>query len=228
MVQHRRPDAPTGLAPRRVRRPARRHLPMEGRERGDDRRRGRRVGRPGGRGGHRLRREGARRGRARRDGGRGVEGRHRSSTARRWPRPSTSACPATRCRCSYGSSIRWSTRRRSRARRSICASKDTDPTSRIRLRAERSRGRLRPVLRRLPDEVTTAKAPVVNRTDQAWKRGVDFSGRPVAGDRALIMAIVNRTPDSFYDRGATFTDEAAKSATRPPECVCRGIHADLP
>lgn len=39
-----------------------------------------------------------------------------------------------------------------------------------------------------------------------------FCGRPVAGDRALIMAIVNRTPDSFYDRGATFTDEAAKSA----------------
>ena len=39
-----------------------------------------------------------------------------------------------------------------------------------------------------------------------------FCGRPVAGDRALVMAIVNRTPDSFYDRGATFTDEAAKSA----------------
>jgi dihydropteroate synthase len=39
-----------------------------------------------------------------------------------------------------------------------------------------------------------------------------FRGRPVAGDRALIMAIVNRTPDSFYDRGATFTDEAAKAA----------------
>ena len=39
-----------------------------------------------------------------------------------------------------------------------------------------------------------------------------FLGRPVAGDRALIMAIVNRTPDSFYDRGATFTDEAAKLA----------------
>jgi dihydropteroate synthase len=39
-----------------------------------------------------------------------------------------------------------------------------------------------------------------------------FLGRPVAGDRALIMAIVNRTPDSFYDRGATFSDEAAKSA----------------
>lgn len=37
-------------------------------------------------------------------------------------------------------------------------------------------------------------------------------GRPVAGDRALIMAIVNRTPDSFYDRGATFTDDAAKAA----------------
>jgi dihydropteroate synthase len=39
-----------------------------------------------------------------------------------------------------------------------------------------------------------------------------FLGRRVAGDRALIMAIVNRTPDSFYDRGATFTDEAAKAA----------------
>src|SRR4051812_49518001 len=39
-----------------------------------------------------------------------------------------------------------------------------------------------------------------------------FCGRPVAGDRALIMAIVNRTPDSFYDRGANFADEAAKSA----------------
>ena len=39
-----------------------------------------------------------------------------------------------------------------------------------------------------------------------------FCGRPVAGDRALIMAIVNRTPDSFYDRGATFTDDAAMAA----------------
>ena len=39
-----------------------------------------------------------------------------------------------------------------------------------------------------------------------------FLGRPVAGDRALIMAIVNRTPDSFYDRGSTFSDEAAKAA----------------
>ena len=39
-----------------------------------------------------------------------------------------------------------------------------------------------------------------------------FLGRPVAGDRPMIMAIVNRTPDSFYDRGATFTDDAAKAA----------------
>jgi dihydropteroate synthase len=28
----------------------------------------------------------------------------------------------------------------------------------------------------------------------------------------LVMAIVNRTPDSFYDRGATFTDDAAMAA----------------
>ncbi|ONM50794.1 dihydropteroate synthase [Nocardia donostiensis] len=37
-------------------------------------------------------------------------------------------------------------------------------------------------------------------------------GRPVATDRALVMAIVNRTPDSFYDRGATFSDDAAMAA----------------
>ena len=39
-----------------------------------------------------------------------------------------------------------------------------------------------------------------------------FLGKPVAPDRALIMAIVNRTPDSFFDRGATFSDDAAKAA----------------
>ncbi|MGW5388060.1 dihydropteroate synthase [Nocardia sp. NPDC003963] len=37
-------------------------------------------------------------------------------------------------------------------------------------------------------------------------------GRTVATDRALVMAIVNRTPDSFYDRGATFGDTAAMAA----------------
>lgn len=35
-------------------------------------------------------------------------------------------------------------------------------------------------------------------------------GRPVATDRALVMAIVNRTPDSFYDRGASFADAPAQ------------------
>ncbi|MDF3291970.1 MULTISPECIES: dihydropteroate synthase [Streptomyces] len=35
-------------------------------------------------------------------------------------------------------------------------------------------------------------------------------GKREFGDHEpVIMAIVNRTPDSFYDRGATFTDEAA-------------------
>ena len=36
-----------------------------------------------------------------------------------------------------------------------------------------------------------------------------FGDRAVPTDRALVMAIVNRTPDSFYDRGATFADDAA-------------------
>jgi dihydropteroate synthase len=38
---------------------------------------------------------------------------------------------------------------------------------------------------------------------------IRFGKREPAQDRALVMAIVNRTPDSFYDRGATFGDGAA-------------------
>ncbi|MCZ4120065.1 dihydropteroate synthase [Streptomyces sp. H39-S7] len=36
-----------------------------------------------------------------------------------------------------------------------------------------------------------------------------LGGREFGDDELLIMAIVNRTPDSFYDQGATFTDEPA-------------------
>lgn len=45
-------------------------------------------------------------------------------------------------------------------------------------------------------------------------------GRPVPVQRPLVMAIVNRTPDSFYDRGATFTDTAAMR--RVDEVVAAG------
>lgn len=45
-------------------------------------------------------------------------------------------------------------------------------------------------------------------------------GRPVTVERPLVMAIVNRTPDSFFDRGATFTDEAAMR--RVDEAVADG------
>ena len=41
---------------------------------------------------------------------------------------------------------------------------------------------------------------------------VVFRGRRMPGDRALVMAIVNRTPDSFYDKGATFAEHAARDA----------------
>jgi len=38
-------------------------------------------------------------------------------------------------------------------------------------------------------------------------------GRRIFGDHeTVVMAIVNRTPDSFYDRGATYADEAALAA----------------
>ena len=38
-------------------------------------------------------------------------------------------------------------------------------------------------------------------------------------DSPLVMAIINRTPDSFYDKGATFEDEAGMSA------VARAVEA---
>jgi dihydropteroate synthase len=46
------------------------------------------------------------------------------------------------------------------------------------------------------------------------ERGADVvvHGRRLRRDRALIMAIVNRTPDSFYDQGATWRPEAAQAA----------------
>ncbi|MCW5253252.1 MULTISPECIES: dihydropteroate synthase [unclassified Streptomyces] len=36
-----------------------------------------------------------------------------------------------------------------------------------------------------------------------------LGGREFAPDEPVVMAIVNRTPDSFYDRGATFLDRPA-------------------
>jgi dihydropteroate synthase len=39
-----------------------------------------------------------------------------------------------------------------------------------------------------------------------------FCGRPVTAERALIMAIVNRTPDSFYDGGANVDLARARDA----------------
>lgn len=36
--------------------------------------------------------------------------------------------------------------------------------------------------------------------------------RTYADDQLLIMAIINRTPDSFFDRGATFADDEAMAA----------------
>src|SRR5664279_5227610 len=39
--------------------------------------------------------------------------------------------------------------------------------------------------------------------------GVVLRGRPLPIDRAAVMAIVNRTPDSFFDAGRTFSAGAA-------------------
>ena len=52
---------------------------------------------------------------------------------------------------------------------------------------------------------------------------VVLRGRPLPTDRAAVMAIVNRTPDSFFDGGRTFTDGAAVEAVH--QAVAQG--ADL-
>ena len=49
---------------------------------------------------------------------------------------------------------------------------------------------------------------------------IRFGSREPAQDRALVMAIVNRTPDSFYDRGSAFSDQAAM--TRVDAAVAEG------
>ncbi|HEX3650214.1 MAG TPA: dihydropteroate synthase [Pseudonocardiaceae bacterium] len=49
---------------------------------------------------------------------------------------------------------------------------------------------------------------------------IRFGTRQVPRDRALVMAIVNRTKDSFYDSGATFADDAA--LRRVDEVVAEG------
>ncbi len=45
-------------------------------------------------------------------------------------------------------------------------------------------------------------------------RTLRLGGRSFPPGRPAVMAIVNRTPDSFYDRGATFAADAALAAVR--------------
>ncbi|GLZ31921.1 dihydropteroate synthase [Lentzea sp. NBRC 105346] len=41
---------------------------------------------------------------------------------------------------------------------------------------------------------------------------LQFRGRTILRDRPLVMAIINRTPDSFYDKGATYAEDEAMEA----------------
>ena len=41
---------------------------------------------------------------------------------------------------------------------------------------------------------------------------LQFRGRTVIRHHALVMAIINRTPDSFYDKGATYAEDVAMEA----------------
>ena len=71
--------------------------------------------------------------------------------------------------------------------------------------------RMRSALRRLV--VTTDVDAALDACAAPVSHVIRFGTRTPAQDRALVMAIVNRTPDSFYDRGATFADAAAMDAS---------------
>jgi dihydropteroate synthase len=49
---------------------------------------------------------------------------------------------------------------------------------------------------------------------------LNLGSRQFADDELVVMAIVNRTPDSFYDRGSTYAEDAA--ADRVAEVVDQG------
>ena len=52
------------------------------------------------------------------------------------------------------------------------------------------------------------------RRDEPWARSVSVGTSSPPTDR-LMMAIVNRTPDSFYDKGATWAEDAAFDRVAP-------------
>jgi dihydropteroate synthase len=56
--------------------------------------------------------------------------------------------------------------------------------------------------------------PSTGLTSTPTSRGGDIvlAGRRFPASARLVMAIINRTPDSFYDAGATFADDAALAA----------------
>src|SRR5580700_6055797 len=54
-----------------------------------------------------------------------------------------------------------------------------------------------------------SESDVADSGDTAGQRTLRLGGRSFGPRQRLIMAIVNRTPDSFYDRGATWNEAAA-------------------
>jgi dihydropteroate synthase len=65
----------------------------------------------------------------------------------------------------------------------------------------------------LPEEGTAVRAPIATTLDLGGRRH-DLT------HRALVMGILNRTPDSFYDQGATF--ELDKLYARAEQLVAEG------
>ena len=55
-----------------------------------------------------------------------------------------------------------------------------------------------------------------------------FGPRQFDDDEMLVMAIINRTPDSFYDRGASYAHDAALDLIHAVERgIVGGVKAEI-
>ncbi len=69
---------------------------------------------------------------------------------------------------------------------------------------------------------TAAPSPIGRRDPHVPPRSLVLNGQTFGIYDRLVMAIINRTPDSFYDAGATFADEPALLAA--DAAVAAGAH----
>src|SRR4051794_4256900 len=101
---------------------------------------------------------------------------------------------------------------------SLCSSRSSgSPRSRRSTAASSRPGTSRDTTKATP---TSTSSATTTSSTSTWhlpcgivsRVGLRLRRRAFGDDAFLVMAIVNRTPDSFYDKGATYGDDAALAA----------------